>query len=101
MSEEQMTEEQMKKEIEAYKKEWEDFNQSLKDNPDAPVTKGELAKAIQFISEDMGGLGQLTNHLGKNLNILAHNFQQLVGAIQGQSGVPMANKTKSGIILPH
>ena len=86
---------------EARGKEWEEFLDELKKKPDEPVTKGELVKAIEFISDDMAGLGQMVGMNAQNTQVLHHNFQQLARVLQGGGQAPGHNTTPGGIILPH
>lgn len=100
VEEKKMTEEEFKILIEKHKADWEAFVKNLKDNPTVPVTNADLLKAIEFISEDMGGMGQMIHMLGNNLNILNHNLQIIMQAVQGGQAQAVA-KTKGGIILPN
>jgi len=88
---------------EARGKEWEEFMNGLKENPDEPVTKGELVQAIEFISEDMAGLSQMLGITAQNTQVLHHNFQQLAQVLQGGGPGPNGGgrQTPGGIILPH
>jgi hypothetical protein len=100
-----MTAEQTKaqKELEAAAKvrklEWDTLLQDLRNHADDPVTKGELVKVIDFIADDIQGIGEMANIAVHNVNVLHHNFQQLVTVLQGGQ-TPTMNKTQSGIILP-
>lgn len=96
----QMTEEEMKAAVELHKKAWEEFNKTLQDNSEEPVTKAELSKAIDFISQDLGGVAQMTQMIGQNMNVLHQNVQQVIQVIQGGQPAIPGTKTKSGIILP-
>jgi len=46
------------------------------------------------MAQDMGGLAQMINIIGNNMNVLHQNVQQVVKVVQ-------TNNTKSGIILPN
>lgn len=96
----QMTEEEAKQAVEEHKKAWEAFNKTLTDAPEEPVTKGELAKAIEFMAQDMGGLAQMINIIGNNMNVLHQNVQQVVQAMQGGQPPIAGKRTQSGIVLP-
>lgn len=96
----EMTQEEMKKEYEARKVEWDAFIQDLKDNPDVTVTKAELLKMVDFVSENINGLGQMSAMMMHNLEVLNHNFQQIVNVLSGGKPSVVRNKTQSGIILP-
>jgi len=95
----QMTEEEMKAHYDARKKEWTDFIDNLKANPDEPVTKGELVYAIEVISDNIQGVGEMSSVAMHNTQALAHNFDQFMSAI-GAKPSSSGNRTKSGIILP-
>lgn len=97
----QMTEEEMKAQFEARKKEWTDFIEKLKSNPDEPVTKGELAFAIEVMIENIQGIGEMSSVAIHNTQALAHNFEQFMSAIGAKPVVNPASRTKGGIILPH
>jgi len=102
MNEKELTEEQKKeieKQIEERKKNWDDFLKKLKDAPEGTVTNAELTKVIDFISEDMDGIVQMIQMLTHNMNVMAHNFQQIMMVLQGGKANTVA-KTKGGIILP-
>jgi len=94
------TSEEMKVELEARKKEWLDFIDKLKNNPDAPVTKGELEFVIEVLVSNMSGLGEVAGVALHNTQALAHNLEQILSAIGGSPNSPPVNRTKSGIILP-
>jgi hypothetical protein len=94
------TPEEMEKELEKIKQEWDIFIKNFKDNPDKTVTYAEMTKVIDYISEDLGGLVSMVQLLTHNLNVLGTNFNQLVNAIQGNKGPGGMAKTKSGLILP-
>ena len=96
----QMTEEETKAQFEARKKEWTDFIDNLKANPDEPVTKKELAFAIEVISENIQGIAEMAGVALHNVQVVAHNFEQMMSAIGMKPGNTSANRTKSGIILP-
>jgi len=96
----QMTEEEMKAHYEARKKEWSDFIDNLKANPDEPVTKKELAFAIEVISENIQGIAEMAGVALHNTQAVAHNFEQFMSAIGAKPGVNPASRTKGGIILP-
>lgn len=100
MAEKEMTREEMEKLNEARQKEFKDFMDSLKNDPDSPCTKAELAKAIEFIGETLQGVGELAGAAMYNVQILGHNFNTLMTAIQTGKGVSPVKKTNSGIILP-
>jgi len=98
MEQEKMTKEEMQKLSEAKQKEFQEFLQSLKDDPDSPCTKGELAKTIELFVQDMQGIGEMAGAAFYNVQMLGQNFNALVNVIQG--GPPPVQKTKSGIIFP-
>jgi hypothetical protein len=86
-----MTEEEMKKEVENMQKEWNDFVEDLQNNPTDSLTKGDLMKALQFISSNL-------NNLSHMVAVNSHNLGQVINVLHG--GMQHGNKTKSGIILP-
>jgi hypothetical protein len=90
----QMTEEEMRKYAEEHKKEFDAFMSDLVENPTDTLTKKDLARAIEFISEDMGGLAQMTHSLYQDFQGLVHVLRN------GQLGTPSVSKSKGGIILP-
>lgn len=92
------SQEEMEELVKKRKKEWDDFLFKLNSKSDETLTKGELVKAIEFISDDIQGIGEMASYALHNMNVLNNNFQQLVSVLQG--GQPVANKTKSGIIIP-
>lgn len=97
----QMTEEEMKEYTEKRKKEWEEFYEDLKSNPDEPVTKGDLKKAVDFLFEDFAALSQMVQINSHNTNVLNQNFNQIVSVLQGgKPGMPGGQRTKGGIVLP-
>lgn len=100
MAEKELSKEEIEKLVELRKQEWDGFVKKLKDNPEATITNAELNKVIDFISEDIEGIMQMVQVLTHNMNVLGHNFNQLVKAIQGGGSGPAVNKTKSGLILP-
>ena len=89
----------MKMVMEQQMKEWESFTKKIKDNPTATVTNEEFTKVIDFFSENLEGMSQMLSSMVHNMNVLNTNFNQIIGALQG-NGQPPVNKTKSGIILP-
>ena len=95
-----MTEEEMKAHYEARKKEWSDFVDKIKANPDDPVTKGELAYAVEVISENLSSVAEMAGVALHNTQAIAHNFEQFMSAIGAKPGVNPASRTKGGIILP-
>jgi hypothetical protein len=95
----EMSQEEMKKEFEAYQADWESFVKKLKDDPDKIVTNAELFKTIDFVSQNISGLAQMISIIKHNMDALNHNFQQIVMAIGGGPGM-VGKKTQSGIILP-
>lgn len=97
--EKEKSQEEIIKEAEARKKEFDTFMKGLKDNSKDALTKGDLLKAIEFISDDMQGIGEMAGVALHNTGVLNQNFQQLVALIRGNAGNSL-NKTKSGIILP-
>lgn len=100
--EKQLSEEEMKKEMEIRRKGWESFNEDLKNNPDAPLTKKDLSIAIDFISEDVGGLAHMSQVMYQNMGALNQNVHQIIQVISG-GGKPnqsVGKTTPSGIILP-
>ena len=104
-NEEQKSQEELQKEAqemaEKRKAEYEEFMKELNENEDEPCTKAQLAKAIQFISEDISGIGQMVGMNAHNAQVLNHNMQQIANVLQlGQSG-GVGHQTPGGIILPH
>lgn len=95
----EMTEEEMKAQFEARKKEWTDFVEKLKANPDEPATKADLIFVIEVLTENLSGMGEMVGVAIHNTQALAHNFDQLLSMI-GLKPNPSANRTKGGIILP-
>lgn len=95
-----MTEEEMKAHFEARKKEWTDFIEKLKSNPEEPATKGELAFAIEVMIENIQSIGEMSSVAIHNTQALAHNFEQIMSAIGMKPNNASVNRTKSGIILP-
>jgi ATP phosphoribosyltransferase len=81
------------------KKEWDDFLSELASKSDEPLTKGEFIKALEFITGDIQGIGEMASYAMYNMNVLNSNFQHLVSVLQGGKS-PVVNKTKSGIIIP-
>jgi hypothetical protein len=57
--------------VEERKKVWDDFMDSLQNNPEQIVTKADLFKALDYISEDIGTLAQMS--ITNNSNIVALN----------------------------
>jgi hypothetical protein len=98
--EKQMTQEEAEAMMKARKKEWDDFVYELKVKSEEPVTKGELVKVIDFISDDIQGIGEMSSISMHNVNVLNQHFQQLVKMLQSGEPQPSERKTKSGIILP-
>ena len=94
-----MTEEEAQKLIEEHRLAWEAFFTNLKNNPTVPVTNADLVKTIEFLAEDMGGMGQMIKMIGSHLGGLENRFQHLMTAL-GAKLTP-AKTTKSGIILPN
>jgi hypothetical protein len=102
MSEEkEMTQEEMEKDAQKRKEDWESFMKNLNENPDEPVTKKDLLKIIDFVSNDVGGLAQIVQITAHNQNILNHNMQGIMQVLRGGPGsMGGASKTPGGIILP-
>ena len=102
MSDNKQTEEEIQAEAKALAEkrmeEWEKFLETLKKDPDSPITKGELVKTIEFFSEDLQAVGQLIGMNSHNSQVLHHNFQQLAQVLQ--QGQPVQNTSPGGIILP-
>jgi len=98
--EKEMTPEEMKKAAEARKKDWDDFVQHLADNPEEVVTKGELAKAIQFIVEDVQSIASLVGTNLHNTQVLYENFSSLVQALGIGNSQSNTKRTSGGIVLP-
>ena len=100
MDQKQMTEEEMKKAIEASKKEWDALIADFKADPDKPVTKGELLKVVEFITSEVQMIGEMSQAAFNNTITLHQKFQQMMAAITGQRVTPPVTKTKGGIIIP-
>lgn len=100
MNQTKMTEEEMAKATEEYKKSLETFLTNMKDNPTDPVTNADLSKAIDFIFNEVGGIAQMNEALAHNMTVLNNNFNMIMQAIQGGGQGPAVKQTKSGIILP-
>lgn len=98
--EQKMTEEEMQKEVEKQKKEWQELNKLLKDNPDQPVTKAELAKVIDFISNDISGIAQMTTILSNNMNVIHREFTKILSILGVIPSENQQKRTKNGIIIP-
>lgn len=98
--EKQMTQEEYQKYADERKKELDNFMDDLKENSDKPVTKGELAKIMDFIFEDFGGLAQMATMNTHNVQSLGASFNQLMTMLQGGRPAPIGKKTKGGLIIP-
>ena len=94
-----MSKEEIEKITAQQKKEWEDFMEDLKNNPEEKLSKGEYLKSLEVVLDNMGGIAHMTNVLMNNMNSLHHNFNQLLESLQG-GGSGVMNKSKGGIILP-
>ncbi|MFW6121495.1 MAG: hypothetical protein ACOC80_11430, partial [Petrotogales bacterium] len=82
--ENQKSQEELQKEAQEFaekrRKEWQAFLMNLEENPDEPLTKGELAKALHFIEDDMSGISQMVGMNAQNSQVLNHNLQAIMNA---------------------
>ena len=99
VEEKEMTREEYEKMMKDRQDAWEKVINNFKENSEEPITKGEMLKIIDYISEDIGGLAQMAQMMGQNMNALNHNFEKIMSIISGGSG-PSVNKTPGGIIIP-
>lgn len=56
--------------VEERKKIWDDFMDNLQKNPEQVVTKADLFKALDYISEDIGSLAQMSMNNDSNIRAL-------------------------------
>jgi len=54
------------KDSELRQKDWDSFVEKMKRSPDKMVTRRELSKALDFISDDIGALAQMVMNISNN-----------------------------------